>query len=213
MAVPAVLLVAGALGLLWALQPSEASADVSPETGPAPDAGSDAADPADGWLEELFSMGGGGVTMASPALGLVGSQLTAEQQRTVLDVAEQLDVDPRLLAAINRAENGPALDDGTRGFGILDFARFPEARTYAGQARVSAQTIHNTMDRYRAYSGVDPVGADGRLTATFLEYFSRGGPGYPGYAPLGADNDPTGLNQYHLGNLTAFYGSIDTAVA
>ena len=131
---------------------------------------------------------------------LSGSGLPTEEQRIIVDTARRYGVDPAFLAAIRKTENGGP----GREFGVLSVA----APTYQDQANVAAQTIANTLNRYRLNTGQEPIGADGKYTSAFTEYFSRGGPGYAGYAPLGALNDLTGLNYNHLGNMLSWYGSI-----
>jgi len=115
-------------------------------------------------------------------------------------VATQHGIDWRLLKALRQAENGSA----GREFGVLAVS----ARTWTEQAEVAARTIRHTIGRYWQHVKADPwddqVGAH---TGDFLRYFSVGGPGYAGYAPLGADNDPTQLNDHHAANLLRLYGS------
>ncbi len=136
---------------------------------------------------------------------LKGTWLPEWEQTMILSVAQDFGIDAALLAAMRQTENGPILDDGTRGFGVLD----PRARvSYRTNAEWSARTIRNTQDRYvRAYS-LSPLTHDGRATDAFLEYLSLGGPGYPGYAPLGVANDPDNLNKNHLTNLRNNYANI-----
>jgi hypothetical protein len=100
-------------------------------------------------------------------------------------------VDSRLLVALRRAENGGP----GREFGV----RSVSASTREEQARVAANTIRNTALRYTRQGGeiFDP--ATGRYSEGFLRFLSAR------YAPVGAANDPTGLNQYHARNLIALY--------
>jgi hypothetical protein len=105
--------------------------------------------------------------------------------------AARTGVDPALLAAIRKVENGPP----GREFGVLSVP----APTLEGQARVAANTVRNTLQRYAQHGGqaVDPV--TGRYTEAFLRYLSAR------YAPVGAANDPLGLNRSHAANLIALY--------
>jgi hypothetical protein len=105
--------------------------------------------------------------------------------------AARTGVDPALLAAIRKAENGGP----GREFGI----RSVPAPTLEGQARVAANTVRNTLRRYAEQGGqaLDP--ATGRYTEGFLRYLSAR------YAPVGAANDPLGLNRSHAANLIALY--------
>jgi hypothetical protein len=126
--------------------------------------------------------------------------LPAWECASIVTIAASVGVDPRALAGIRHAEmGGPG-----REFGVLTVA----AATYTEQARVAANTIRRTMSRFLLNSALPLTDLDtGRLTPDFLAYFSRGGPGYPGYAPFGAANDPKGLNKNHLGNLEAGYAA------
>lgn len=105
--------------------------------------------------------------------------------------------DPALLAAIRKAENGRP----GREFGVLSVA----APTLDAQARVAANTVRNTLLRYAQQGGqaVDP--ASGRYTEGFLRYLSAR------YAPIGAANDPLGLNRSHAANLIALYRRVSGA--
>jgi len=137
---------------------------------------------------------------------LRGFRKDEDEEARILETAERFGIDARFLAALREAENGGP----GREFGVLSVS----APTYEEQATIAARTIANTMNRYRAnFADEDPVGPDGRLTDAFIRYFSSGGPGYPGYAPLGAGNDPTNLNQYHVLNLTGAYRRIDVVEA
>jgi len=105
--------------------------------------------------------------------------------------AARTGTDPALLTAIRKAENGRQ----GREFGVLSAA----APTLDAQARVAANTVRNTLLRYAQRGGqpVDP--ASGRYTEGFLRYLSAR------YAPVGAPNDPLGLNRNHAANLIALY--------
>jgi hypothetical protein len=110
--------------------------------------------------------------------------------------------DPKLLVALRAAENGGP----GREMGVLSVP----APDMSSQLRVAAQTIQNVEQRYAKDTGQQPTGPAG-YTDDFLKYFSQGGPSYRGYAPIGAPNDPTGLNVNHLPNLTAAYRRATTA--
>ena len=124
------------------------------------------------------------------------------EQETIMRIAGDADVDARLLAAVRLIENGSP----GREFGVLSVP----APTYEDQGRVAAETIRNVIERYQLNIGRNPVGPDGEFSVDFLRYFSRGGPGYLGYAPIGAMNDPGGLNVNHYPKLLTFYWSITT---
>ena len=107
-------------------------------------------------------------------------------------------IDWRLLKALRQTENGGP----GREFGVLD----GNAKDWTQQADEAARTIRHTVGRSWKWLNADAwddVG--GMYTISFLSYFSRGGIGYAGYAPLGAANDPSGLNANHLHNLTSYY--------
>ena len=128
--------------------------------------------------------------------------IPADERGRCAVVALKHGIDYRLLIALRETENGGP----GREFGVLDEG----AQTWDQQAEIAARTIRHTMGRY--WAAMQGKLADwwddqaGRYTADFLHYFSRGGQGYVGYAPMGAANDPQGLNQNHYGNLLRFYG-------
>jgi hypothetical protein len=105
--------------------------------------------------------------------------------------AERTGVDPRLLTALRRAENGGP----GREFGV----RSVDAPSLHAQGRVAANTIRNTALRYARQGGEVLDAATGRYSEGFLRFLSAR------YAPVGAANDPTGLNRHHAGNLIALY--------
>lgn len=108
-------------------------------------------------------------------------------------------IDHRLLIALRATENGGP----GREFGVLDH----DAATWDQQADMAARTIRHTIGRFArnvsAFGWWDDQ--HGVYTEAFLQYLSRGGVGYDGYAPLRAANDPTGLNANHWPNLARFY--------
>lgn len=82
----------------------------------------------------------------------------------------------------------------------------PGEDTWDKQAADAARTIRHVIGRCWINLGYDPwEEANARYGDLFVRYFSRGGPGYDGYAPLGAENDPQGLNKNHYLNLLSFY--------
>lgn len=130
--------------------------------------------------------------------------LSPDQRETIATLALKHGVDRRFLAALQQAENGPRLEDGTQGFGVLAAGA---RTTFEKNGDWAARTIRRTISRFvRNHEVADWWDeAKARYSAGFIHYFSRGGAGYPGYAPLGADNDPTDLNAHHVANLTRFY--------
>lgn len=105
--------------------------------------------------------------------------------------AERAGIDPSLLVALRRVENGGP----GREFGVLAVP----APGLERQAQVAANTIRKTLARFQRQRGeaVDP--ATGRYTEEFLRFLSAR------YAPLAAANDPTGLNRFHAANLIGVY--------
>jgi hypothetical protein len=146
---------------------------------------------------------GGWVSSAySSITGLFG--LSATETETIERVAAEYGVDPSFLASLRKTENGRR----GREFGVLaPAAMIEDERSLERQAQWAAGTIIKTVARYESATGqqaLDPY--SGRYTAAFIRYFSGGGPGYAGYAPLNAANDPSGLNANHLRNLLSYYG-------
>ena len=118
------------------------------------------------------------------------------ERALIAQEAARTGVDPDLLAAIRRAESGGP----GREFGVLSVP----APTLEGQARVAANTVRNTLVRYAQHGGqaVDPE--TGRYTEGFIRYLSAR------YAPVGAANDPLGLNRNHAANLIALYRRVSS---
>jgi len=127
---------------------------------------------------------------------LRGVYLPQDELDVIQSTALQYGIDARLLAAIRKAENGGP----GREFGIMSVP----APTYTDQARAAAQTIKNNQARYEAETGYSSS-VLGRLTDQFIAYL--GGK----YAPVGASNDPSGLNNNWVRNVMNFYHTIDYA--
>lgn len=97
-----------------------------------------------------------------------------------------------LLIAIRMTEQGGP----GREMGVLD----KKANTLEKQVHWARNTI---LSKEKTYAGKEGGRArhptTGLFTDDFLVFFSGK------YAPLGADNDPTGLNKNHLKNLRFFH--------
>ena len=124
--------------------------------------------------------------------------LSPEEQARCVVVGRHRGVDYRLLIALRQTENGRP----GREFGVLSVP----ALTWDDQANAAAVTIRHTIGRFWIHTGDDAWDdTRTRYSDAFLRYFSRGGPGYDGYAPLKAENDPKDLNSNHYPNLLTFY--------
>ncbi len=113
------------------------------------------------------------------------------EREVILREAQRTGVDPSLLVALRRVENGGP----GREFGVLAVP----ARGLEAQAHVAANTVQRTMAPFerQGKGAVDPT--TGRYTEGFLRFLSAR------YAPVGAANDPMGLNRFHGDNLVALY--------
>lgn len=113
------------------------------------------------------------------------------EKALIRGAASRAAVDPRFLGALRRAENGGP----GREFGVLSVP----APTYEDQARLAAASIRRNVERFEATgrAAIDP--ATGRYTEEFIRFFSNR------YAPVGAANDPSGLNRHHARNLIRLY--------
>lgn len=132
------------------------------------------------------------------ARGLIGTFLPEGEDQLIFTVAESRGVDARLLAAIRKAENGGP----GREFGVLSVP----AKDYYAQASIAANSIANNVERYESGTG-QSARSDGRLTRDFIAFMGAR------WAPVGAQNDPTGLNQNWVDNVTTWYERIDYATA
>jgi hypothetical protein len=117
--------------------------------------------------------------------------------------------DPRLLEALALTENGAKGYE--LGFGV------GKSKWYGVKAQLmgAANQIKLTEKRFEREMGRPPIDSEGQYVPEFLQYFSWGGKALGlketqnyGYAPLGVDNDPNGLNANHYPNLERIYRSI-----
>jgi hypothetical protein len=125
------------------------------------------------------------------------AELPEWEQALIVEIATKERVDPAALAALRIIENGSA----GREFGVLSVP----APTYEAQAEVAARSFRNHERRYTEATGATPVDYAGRYTDDFLRHFSAR------WAPIGAENDPRGLNNFHAGNLVEVYSRSATA--
>lgn len=221
---PEVLLIGGAAvaGAVLYFGTGQSEAAPAPSDVLPTDLPTDQAPPSDpfGGLLSLFSGGSSGDQPLSDLTQGMSSgsgqrftgllaQLPPDEVTAIFDVATAKGIDPVLLGALRKAENGgpqspnpnyPASGNPYRGgeFGIQTLA----APTFRDQAEIAANTIVRTIGRYQDNTGKS-ASAGGRYTADFIQYFSQGGPGYGGYAPT--KSDP--LNAFHYQNLLSYYQS------
>ncbi len=76
---------------------------------------------------------------------------------------------------------------------------FVSAPTYEDQVRLAAASIRRSVERFEATGRVAIDPATGRYSEEFIRFFSNH------YAPVGAANDPNGLNWHHARNLIRLY--------
>ncbi|HSW50654.1 MAG TPA: hypothetical protein VLH09_10790 [Bryobacteraceae bacterium] len=119
------------------------------------------------------------------------SSLPSREAAAIVREASRARIDPALLAALRRTENGRP----GREFGVLSVP----AEGLDAQTRVAANTVRNTIARFEQAGGVALDPTTGRYTEAFLRFLSSR------YAPCGAANDPAGLNRHHAVNLIALY--------
>lgn len=132
---------------------------------------------------------------AAPDVGPATSD-PRDEDAQIREAAGRAGIDARFLHALRRAENGGP----GREFGVLSVP----APTYDEQARVAAESIRRSTERFErtGRQAIDPV--TGRYTEAFIRFFSKR------WAPVGAANDPKGLNQYHAGNLLRLYAQFSS---
>jgi hypothetical protein len=122
-----------------------------------------------------------------------GAALPQGEREMVQRIAREVGVDPDFLAAIRRSEAGRP----GREFGVLSMA----APRFEDQARIAAQSIAANRQRFEQTGGTARDPTTGRYSEEFIRFFSSR------YAPIGAANDPGGLNAAHATNLLRFYGT------
>lgn len=139
--------------------------------------------------------------------------LTVYEREYIVNQSSAFGVDPLFMIALALIENGPAvpsLEGPTRGLGVLPRRDYP---TFEDQVTGACRTVSNTIQRWADNTGDSAIGMGGRYTPAFIRYLSQGGPGYAGYAPVGASNDPTGLNVNHYRNLQSAYAQVQAELA
>jgi len=148
--------------------------------------------PADSGSTRIGVTPGEATSLPAPA---PAPTVPSSEGERIKQAAARAAVDPRFLQALRRAENGRP----GREFGVLSVS----APTYEDQARWAAASIRRNVERFEAggRTAVDPT--TGQYTDEFIRFFSNR------YAPVGAGNDPTGLNQHHAArNLIRLYAQI-----
>lgn len=128
---------------------------------------------------------------AAPESAEGTGSLPSHEAAAIVREASRARIDPALLAALRRTENGRP----GREFGVLSVP----AEGLDAQTRVAANTVRNTIARFEQAGGVALDPTTGRYTEDFLRFLSSR------YAPQEAANDPTGLNRHHAANLIALY--------
>ena len=113
------------------------------------------------------------------------------EQQDIIRIAAEIGVPAAFLAAIRIAENG---GDG-RQFGVLS----ESADTYEAQARIAALSIRNNQWRHVLRFKEWPVDGTGLLSEGFVKFMQSR------WAPIGADNDPNGLNANWSRNVLRAY--------
>lgn len=113
-----------------------------------------------------------------------------DEVRFILDASVVYGVDPYFIAAIRRAENGGP----GREYGVISVA----APSYEEQLDVCCKSVRNKLIKYTGnpltlYKTRAGYGAD------FIGFFQST------WAPIGAENDPNGLNKNWVGNVTKIY--------
>jgi hypothetical protein len=124
------------------------------------------------------------------AQGTASERITGEAL-VIAREADRTGVDPSLLTALRRTENGGPGKE----FGVLSV----RASDLDGQARMAANTVRKNVVRFERGGGIAVDPRSGRYTEDFLRFLSSR------YAPIGAQNDPNGLNRFHAANLIAHY--------
>src|SRR5512139_1473559 len=124
----------------------------------------------------------------------------AEEMDEITAAATDRGVDALFIAAIRRAENGSP--GGVFGeFGVPT----KTAPTYRRQAEVCASTVRGLLIRFDG-NPFDPVPVStegGARRAVYRQEFIAAVARQ--YAPIGADNDPEGLNRHWESNVSKFY--------
>jgi len=128
--------------------------------------------------------------------GPAGSLPQWEQDK-IFAACDGYGIDPTFVAAIRLSENGGP----GREFGVLSIS----APTYDLQLDATCRTVVHRLTDYETKRGVPAIDPDGRYSADFLDYF--GGI----WAPIGAGNDPRGLNQFWVANVRSAYDTSGVA--
>jgi hypothetical protein len=118
-----------------------------------------------------------------------------EEVRIITTVASIYHVDPLFIATIRKVENGGP----GREFGIVSLS----APTYEKQLNLCCGSVRNKLIQYMNNPMVTAVGQGGTMRLVysdgFIGYFASI------YCPVGAENDPTKLNDHWLCNTRTIY--------
>jgi len=169
--------------------------DASPETASSPSQKAS-------WLAWPETAAGGALSDLS--FSGEAANLPFGEQAAILALASKYGVDPAAVAALRIAENGRP----GREFGVLsvqtggDPTKPPTdpGSTFYAQCTVACQSLKSQVQRQRA-AGAETFDSAGRLTYEFWEAWQKR------WAPIGAQNDPSGLNRNWLANAWGAYES------
>lgn len=115
----------------------------------------------------------------------------------IIKAAQLRSLDPQFLRAIRQQEHGGE----SRYFGIIEAG----VDSWQEQLNACANTVAHRLELYpanplqRCFNANNQVRL--RYTPSFIAYFSSH------YAPIGADNDPTGMNKSWYSNVLSLYQS------
>lgn len=127
------------------------------------------------------------------------ADLPAYEQAAIITMAEGYGIPPEALGAIRMHENGRggSPTEPSRAFGILSLAE-EQRDEYGEQLKLCAESIANNLVRFQKETG-QSAWTGTRIVDGFWPFMARR------YCPVGADNDPHGLNQHWPKGVQALY--------